>query len=49
MNLSLTDRLEQHENALTAAELAKLLNMSRITIFKKQKPDAFRPSESVPQ
>ncbi len=50
MNLSLADRLEQHENALTAAELAKLLNMFRITIFKKAKAGripSFRIGTSV--
>ncbi len=34
MSASLADRIEQIEHALTADELAPLLSVSRITIFK---------------
>jgi excisionase family DNA binding protein len=35
--LSLADRIERIERALTADELAKMLAVSRITIFKQAK------------
>ena len=35
--LSLADRIEQIGRALTAEELAKLLNVSKITVFKQAK------------
>ena len=35
--LSLPDRIEQTGRAMTADELAALLNVSRITIFKQAK------------
>jgi excisionase family DNA binding protein len=35
--LSLADRIERVERALTANELAELLAVSRITIFKQAK------------
>ena len=35
--LSLADRIERRKRALTAAELADLLTVSRITIFKQAK------------
>jgi excisionase family DNA binding protein len=36
-SLTLADRIERMEGALTAEELARLLNVSRITIFKQAK------------
>ncbi len=36
-NLSLADQIEQTGRALTAAELARVLSVSRITIFKQAK------------
>ena len=35
--LSLADRIERMRRALTAAELAEMLTVSRITIFKQAK------------
>ena len=35
--LSLADRIERMERALTANELAEMLTVSRITIFKQAK------------
>ena len=32
--LKLADRIEKYEHALTAIELAKLLNVSKVTVFK---------------
>jgi len=34
---TLADRVEQTDHALTAVELARLLSVSRITIFKQAK------------
>ena len=34
MTLSITERLERFDHALTAAEVASLLSVSKITIFK---------------
>jgi len=36
-SLSLVDRIERFERALTASELAGLLAVSRVTIFKQAK------------
>lgn len=35
--LSLAERIERMEGALTAEQLAKLLNVSKVTIFKQAK------------
>jgi len=32
--MTLVDRIERTDHALTALELSKLLNMSKVTIFK---------------
>jgi excisionase family DNA binding protein len=36
-SLTLADRIERYERALTAEELAKLLTVSKVTIFKQAK------------
>lgn len=39
----LADRIERIEHAITAQDLARLLNMSRITIFKLAKAGSIPP------
>jgi hypothetical protein len=45
--LSLADRIERMCRALTADELARMLTVSRITIFKQAKAAGFRHSASA--